>query len=297
VTGGSPSLFMQQLAHYRFGTRTWDFSTRAYVMGVLNVTPDSFSDGGEYLDPDIAVQRGLTMVEEGADCLDIGGESTRPRGVKYGEGAKPVSADEEADRVLPVIRELARRTDIPISIDTYKAAVARQALAAGACIVNDVSGFALDPAMPGVVAEAGASAVVMHMRGTPQTMQRDTRYEDLFGEILVFLQDSLRKGRAAGITQLIVDPGIGFGKTGADNLRLIAGAERFQDLGVPVLMGPSRKGFIGDILGTGVDDRLEGTLAAAVICAGRRVNILRVHDVRAVKRALLVADAIYHAQR
>lgn len=288
---------MQQLPHYRFGAHTWDFSARTYVMGVLNVTPDSFSDGGMFLDPDAAVQRALTMVEEGADCIDVGGESTRPRGVKYGKGAEPVSADEEANRVLPVIRELARRTDIPVSIDTYKAAVAREALAAGACMVNDVSGFALDPAMPGVVAEAGASAVVMHMRGTPQTMQRDTRYEDLFGEIIMSLQGSLQKGRAAGIAQLIVDPGIGFGKTTADNLRLIAGAERFHELGVPVLMGPSRKGFIGDILGTPVDDRLEGTLAAAVVCAGREVNILRVHDVRAVKRALLVADAICHAQR
>jgi dihydropteroate synthase len=288
---------MQELPQYRFGAHWWDFSTRTYVMGVLNVTPDSFSDGGAYLDPDAAVQRGLEMVDEGVDCIDIGGESTRPRGVKYGEGAKPVSAGEEADRVLPVIRELASRTDIPISIDTYKAAVARQALAAGACIVNDVSGFSLDPAMPRVVAEAGASAVVMHMRGTPQTMQRDTRYEDLFGEILASLQVSLRKGREAGITQLIVDPGIGFGKTGTDSLRLIAGAERFQEFGVPVLMGPSRKGFLGDILGTPVDDRLEGTLAAAVVCAGRGVNILRVHDVRAVKRALQVADAIYHAQR
>ncbi len=288
---------MRQLPHYRFGATTWDFSARTFVMGVLNVTPDSFSDGGVYFDPVLAVRRGLAMVEEGADCLDIGGESTRPRGVQYGEGARPVSAEEEADRVLPVIRELARQTDIPISIDTYKAAVARQALAAGACIVNDVSGFALDPAMPAVVAEAGASAVVMHMRGTPQTMQRDTRYEDLFGEIFTSLQGSLRKGREAGITQLIVDPGIGFGKTGADSLRLIAGAERFHGLGAPLLMGPSRKGFIGDILGTPVDDRLEGTLAAAVVCAGRGVNILRVHDVRAVKRALLVADALYHAQR
>jgi len=288
---------MQELPHYRFGAHTWDFSARTYVMGVLNVTPDSFSDGGVYFDPDAAVQRGLAMVEEGADCIDIGGESTRPRGLHYGEGAKPVSAEEEADRVLPVIRELVRRTDIPISIDTYKAAVARQALAAGACIVNDISGFALDPAMPAVVADAGASAVVMHMRGTPQTMQRDTRYVDLFGEILASLQDSLRKGREAGITQLMVDPGIGFGKTGTDNLRLIAGAERFHESGVPVLMGPSRKGFIGEILGTPVADRLEGTLAAAVVCAGRGVDILRVHDVRAVKRALLVADAIYHAQR
>jgi dihydropteroate synthase len=261
------------------------------------VTPDSFSDGGVYRDPDRAVQHGLAMVEEGADFIDVGGESTRPRGAVYGDGAKPVSAEEEADRVLPVIRELVRQTDIPISIDTYKAAVACEALAAGACIVNDISGFTLDPAMPAVVADARASAVVMHMRGTPQTMQRDTHYDDLFGEILNSLQTSLQKGRAAGITQLIVDPGIGFGKTNVDNLRLLAGADRFRELGVPVLVGPSRKGFIGDILGTAVNDRLEGTLAASVVCAGRGANILRVHDVRAVKRALLIADAIYHAQR
>jgi dihydropteroate synthase len=288
---------MQHLPHYTFGTRTVDFAARTYVMGVLNVTPDSFSDGGIYRDPDLAVQRGLAMVEEGADFIDVGGESTRPRGALYGLGAEPVSAEEEADRVLPVVSELARLTDVPISIDTYKAVVARQALAAGACIVNDVSGFGLDPAMPVVVADAGASAVVMHMRGTPRTMQRDTLYGDLFGEILRSLEKSLERGRAAGITQLIVDPGIGFGKIGSDNLRLLAGVDRFQQLGVPVLLGPSRKGFIGDILGTPVNDRLEGTLAAAVVCAGRGANILRVHDVRAVKRALLVADAIYHAQR
>jgi dihydropteroate synthase len=288
---------MHQLPSYRFGTQTLDLAARTYVMGVLNVTPDSFSDGGVYSDPDRAVQHGLAMVEEGADFIDVGGESTRPRGALYGDGAKPVSAEEEADRVLPVICELVRQTDIPLSIDTYKAAVARQALAAGACIVNDISGFSLDPAMPSVVAEAGASAVVMHMRGTPQTMQRDTHYDDLFGEILNFLQGSLRKGRAAGITQLIVDPGIGFGKTSADNLRLLAGADRFRELGVPVLVGPSRKGFIGDILGTAVNDRLEGTIAASVVSAGRGANILRVHDVRAVKRALMIADAIYHAQR
>jgi dihydropteroate synthase len=288
---------MRQLPHYTFGTRTVDFAARTFVMGVLNVTPDSFSDGGVYFDPDLAVQRGLEMVEEGADFIDVGGESTRPRGVLYGDGAEPLSAAEEADRVLPVVSELARHTDVPISIDTYKAAVARQALAAGACIVNDISGFVLDPAMPAVVAEAGASAVVMHIRGTPQTMQRDTHYEDLFGEILISLGRSLEKGRTAGITQMIVDPGIGFGKTGSDNLRLLAGTDRFRELGVPVLLGPSRKGFIGDILGTPASDRLEGTLAAAVVCAGRGANILRVHDVRAVKRALMVADAIYNAQR
>jgi dihydropteroate synthase len=287
---------MHPLPPYRFGTRTLDLAARTYVMGVLNVTPDSFSDGGVYRDPDRAVQHGLAMVEEGADFIDVGGESTRPRGARYGDGAKPVSAEEEADRVLPVIRELVRQTDIPISIDTYKATVARAALAAGARIVNDISGFTLDPAMPAVVADAGASAVVMHMRGTPQTMQGDTHYDDLFGEILNFLQRSLQVGRAAGITQLIVDPGIGFGKTNADNLRLLAGADRFRELGVPVIVGPSRKGFIGDILGTAVDDRLEGTLAASVVSAGRGANILRVHDVRAVKRALLIADAIYHAE-
>lgn len=280
---------------YRFGGREYDFSVRTHVMGILNVTPDSFSDGGEFVDPVRAIEWGLMMVEEGADFIDIGGESTRPRGTAYGQGAEPVTVEEELRRVLPVIRGLADHTDVPISIDTTKSKVAREALLAGAVIVNDISGFRADCEMPGVIAEAKASVVIMHMRGTPLTMQQQTAYDDLFGEIGAALSAAVTKAREAGIDQVIVDPGIGFAKGLKDNLRLMAGAGRFQDLGCPVLVGPSRKAFIGEILSLPVDDRLEGTLGAAVAAAMLGAHIVRVHDVKPVCRALKVADAIHHA--
>jgi dihydropteroate synthase len=280
---------------FRFGVKEVDFSTRTYVMGILNTTPDSFSDGGEYFDPERAVKRGVEMVAEGADFIDVGGESTRPRGKAYGAGAEPVTAEEELRRVVPVIRELTRLTDVPISVDTSKSVVAREALAAGACIVNDVSGFGMDGELPKVVASAGASVVLMHMRGTPQTMQQQIAYADLFGEIKEALARAVEKARDAGIRQIIIDPGIGFAKGLKENLRLLGGSREFQSLGCPVLVGPSRKTFIGEILGTPVEDRVEGTIGAAVAAALSGANIVRVHDVRAVRRALMVADAIHLA--
>lgn len=277
---------------YRFGRRTYDLSARTYVMGVLNVTPDSFSDGGLYLDPERAVEHALKMVEDGADFIDVGGESTRPRGKSYGNGAEPVDAEEELLRVLPVIRRLAAESDIPISIDTYKSAVAREACAAGASVVNDISSFHSDPGMPGAVASAGATAILMHMRGTPQTMQAEPAYADLFGEISSFLAEALARGKEAGVHQMFVDPGIGFGKTVEHNLRLLKGISEFRDLGYPLLVGPSRKSFIGAVLGLPVEERVEGTIAAAVAAAMAGAHVVRVHDVREVVRALKVSDAI-----
>jgi dihydropteroate synthase len=273
------------------GGRTFPL-TGTYVMGIVNVTPDSFSDGGLYTETGEAVAHAMRLVDEGADILDIGGESSRPRSNAYGEGSQPVSVIEEIRRVVPVVQALAQQTDIPISVDTTKSEVAEAALQAGATIVNDISGFRLDPAMPEVIARADAAAVVMHMRGEPQTMQVNTHYEDLFGEILGALKKSVDTGRAAGIDRIIVDPGIGFGKDAKGNLRLLAGIDRFHALGCPVMVGPSRKAFIGSILGTAVGDRVEGTIAACVLAAARGARFFRVHDVRAVRRALAVADAI-----
>ncbi len=277
---------------YRFGRRTYDLSARTSVMGVLNVTPDSFSDGGRYLDAESAVDHAQQMIEEGADFIDVGGESTRPRGQAYGQGAEPVGIEEELRRVLPVICRLAAVSDIPISIDTYKSAVAKEACAAGAVIVNDISGFHSDSAMAETVAMASATAVLMHMRGTPQTMQAEPAYADLFGEITAYLSEGLAQGREAGIRQMLIDPGIGFGKTVEHNLRLLNGIAEFKRLGYPLLVGPSRKSFIGTVLGLPIEQRLEGTLAASVAAAMGGANVIRVHDVKAAVRALKVTDAI-----
>ena len=266
--------------------------THTYVMGIVNVTPDSFSDGGLYAETGEAIAHALQLVNDGADILDIGGESTRPRGTSYGEGASPVTADEEIARVVPVIRALVQQTGVPLSVDTYKSIVAEEALKAGATIVNDISGFRMDPALPSVIARAGAAAIVMHMRGTPQTMQQDTHYDDLIGEVRDALRVSVAAGKAAGIERIIIDPGIGFGKDARGNLRLLAGLKEFAELGCPVMVGPSRKAFIGAVLGTPVEDRLEGTIAACVLAAAEGARFVRVHDVRAVRRALSVADAI-----
>jgi len=277
---------------FHIAGRTYDLASRTHIMGILNVTPDSFSDGGRFASVAAAVDHGLGMAEEGADFIDVGGESTRPRGTAYGEGADPVSEQEELDRVLPVIEALAGRTTVPLSVDTYKAPVAARALAAGAAIVNDISGFGFDAAMAATIAGAGATAVVMHIRGTPKTMQDRPVYDDLFGEIIASLQESVRKGREAGIRQMFVDPGIGFGKTAADNYRLIADLSRFDVLGCPVLVGPSRKSFLAASSGLGVHSRLEASLAAATASALSGAHVVRVHDVRETRRALQVADAV-----
>jgi dihydropteroate synthase len=266
-------------------------------MGILNVTPDSFSDGGDFLSVALAVEHGLAMAEEGADFIDVGGESTRPKGSAYGEGAEPVGLQEELERVLPVIEELSRRVDVPLSIDTYKSEVASRALEAGASIVNDISGFTFDPGMAGTVGRAGAAAVVMHIRGTPKTMQDNPVYGDLFGEIHAHLGTAVRSGEVHGIRRMFVDPGIGFGKTARDNYRLLAGLHRFGDLGYPVLVGPSRKSFLAAPTGGPVRDRLEASLAAATSAVLSGAHVIRVHDVSETRRAVAVADAVLRASR
>ena len=279
--------------HFRSGQ--FNLASRTHVMGVLNVTPDSFSDGGRFDTPARAIEHGLRMAEEGADFIDVGGESTRPKSQAYGEGGDPVGEEEELRRVLPVIEGLARRSPVPISIDTYRSRVAREALRAGASIVNDISAFHFDPVMPAVVAEADAAAVLMHIRGTPKTMQSNPVYRDLWGEILAYLQEGIDRARASGVRQLLVDPGIGFGKTAQQNLRLIAELRAMRSLGLPILVGPSRKSFIGEILGLPVAERLEGTLAAVVGAVLNGAHVVRVHDVREAVRAVRVADALKSA--
>ncbi|CAN5517074.1 dihydropteroate synthase [soil metagenome] len=263
---------------------------RPLLLGILNITPDSFSDGGRFLDPRVALERALRLREEGADLLDIGGESTRP-------GAPPVDATEELARVLPVLRLLREKLDLPLSIDTRKADVARAALREGASIVNDISALG-DPEMAAVVAEGGAGLVLMHMRGTPQTMQRDPRYRDVAAEVAEELEAALERARAAGIPdeRVVVDPGIGFAKTAEHNLELLARLELLSRLGRPILLGASRKAFLGALLG-GVppEERAVGTAAACVVGLLRGARIFRVHDVGVVRQALEVAEAIRRA--
>jgi len=265
---------------FLLGPRTW-------IMGIINVTPDSFSDGGRYFDAERAVARGLELAAGGADILDVGGESTRP-------GSLPVPEAEELRRVVPVIGALRKRTTCLLSVDTTKAAVARAALDAGADIVNDTSAFRFDLAMPGEVARSGAGVILMHMQGTPLTMQQSPRYGDLLGEVLAFLGERIRVAEAAGIPRerVIVDPGIGFGKTFEDNLVLLRRQEVFHELGRPLLLGFSRKAFLGRLLGLPPEERLEGTIAAAVLSVERGAHILRVHDVGPVVRAVRAAEAI-----
>ena len=257
-------------------------------MGIVNVTPDSFYDGGKRFDPARAAADGIEMIESGAEILDIGGESTRP-------GAQPVPVDEELRRVLPVIRELRTGSKVPISVDTYKEAVARAALDAGADIVNDISALRFDPAMAALVAREGVPLILMHMQGVPRTMQREPLYQDVVREVREFLAERVGSATQAGIAQeqVIIDPGIGFGKTLAHNLALLKNLPSLNLLGQPLLIGVSRKAFIGKILNAaGPEQRLEGSLAAAVAAALSGANILRVHDVAETVRALGVADAI-----
>ncbi len=270
---------------YSFGGISCTFDAGTRIMGILNVTPDSFSDGGLYGDTASAVDRALQMVGEGADFIDVGGESSRP-------GARPVPTEEEIRRVVPVIAALAPRLGVPMSVDTRNADVAARALDAGASIVNDISGLRHDPRMAAVIGTRNASAILMHMRGTPETMQTDPRYDDLIGEIREYFLESLRLAAAAGIHQVILDPGLGFGKSPGHNLEILARLGEFSGLGHPLLVGPSRKAFIGAILGTPVGERVEGTIAAAVAAVLAGAAILRVHDVREVVRACRVADAI-----
>ncbi len=274
----------------KIGKKTFDFSVRTTVMGILNVTPDSFSDGGKYLSKERAFDRAMEMIEEGADIIDIGGESTRPSGV-YGENKK-ISADEESDRVLPVIERIANASDTVISIDTTKSTVAEAALNAGASIVNDISGLQFDDRIADVAARHGAALVVMHIQGTPETMQQNPVYHDVVAEVKEGLHQSAEKAKRAGVRNIIIDPGIGFGKNLEHNLTLLKNLRAFRELGYPILIGTSRKGFIGTILNTTVDDRMEGTAASVAVSIMNGAQIIRVHDVKEMKRVASVVDAI-----
>jgi dihydropteroate synthase len=257
------------------------------VMGIVNVTPDSFSDGGRFFAADDALEQALTLVREGASIVDIGGESTRP-------GSELVTLDEELRRVLPVVEALAGSVGVPISVDTMKAAVARRALAAGAALVNDVSALRHDDAMVGVVAESGCPVCLMHMQGMPKTMQDDPRYDDVVDEVLGFLEERMTFALARGVRekQVMIDPGIGFGKTVAHNLALLDGLERFTTLGRPVLLGASRKRFLGAILGAEPSGRAVGTVATTVMGYLAGAHVFRVHDVKPNFEALRVALAV-----
>ena len=267
--------------------KTLTLGRRTLLMGILNVTPDSFSDSGLYFNKEKAIAHGLRMVEEGADLLDIGGESTRP-------GSKPLELEEELRRVIPVIDSLIKEVDVPISIDTYNSKVAQKAIEVGAEIINDISGLHFDPDLAQVAAKGNAPLILMHIRGTPETMQKDVHYDSLFSEILQYLKDSIQKAESAGLDpeQIIIDPGIGFGKTLDDNLLIIKNLSEFRVLGKPILLGTSRKSFIGKILNAEVEDRLEGTLSSIAIGVLNGAHIIRCHDVLQAKKAIAVADAI-----
>jgi dihydropteroate synthase len=257
------------------------------LMGVVNVTPDSFSDGGRYLEPGGAVRHGIELADEGATILDIGGESTRP-------GADPVDADEELRRVLPVIEGLVvARPEAKISIDTSKAVVAAEAIRRGATMVNDVTALRGDPTMARVIADAGADCCLMHMLGEPRTMQLDPRYDDVVAEVKSFLEERLAFAIAAGIAEerVVLDPGIGFGKTIEHNLELLARLRELVAIGLPVMVGTSRKSFLGRLTGRAVDDRLAGTIASCVIAYEHGARVFRVHEVGPVSDALKVAAA------
>ncbi len=261
---------------------------KTLVMGIVNVTPDSFSGDGLGSDVERAIAQGLRMVEEGADLLDVGGESTRP-------GSEPVSEEEELGRVLPVIEGLASAILVPISIDTYKSSVAKKALEKGAAIVNDISGLHADPELARVATEAGAGVVVMHIQGTPRDMQKDPKYADVIGDIGDYLAEGIARAEAAGITreQIIIDPGIGFGKTLEHNLEILRRLREFRSLGCAIMVGTSRKSMIGKLLGDlPPEQRVEGTAATVALAVAAGADIVRVHDVKEMTRVARVADAI-----
>ncbi len=261
--------------------RSFVWGARTYVMGIVNVTPDSFSDGGR-MDPEAAIAHAERLLAEGADILDLGGESTRP-------GSQPVSAEVELARLLPVIRALAERGAV-ISVDTFKPEVADRALEAGAAIINDISGLR-DPAMLDVAVRHRAPVIAMHMQGTPQTMQDDPRYADVVAEVHAELAAAVRQARARGVA-VMVDPGIGFGKTQEHNLTLLRHLDRLHVEGCPMLLGTSRKGFLGKILDLPVHERVEGTMATVALGVSQGVDVVRVHDVKEAVRTVRVADAI-----
>lgn len=264
-----------------------DMSRRTAVMGIVNVTPDSFSDGGRYFDAERAVAHGERMAHEGADLIDIGGESTRP-------GARPVPAEDEIARVIPVIRGLRRKISLPISIDTMKSKVARAALDEGADVINDISAFGFDAAMASLAAAEKVPVALMHMQGTPRTMQQSPSYGDVVEEVRTYLHSRMQFAVESGVEteRIVIDPGIGFGKNLEHNLALLRGLSALTALGRPVLVGTSRKTFLGKLLDAAPEERLEGSLAAAVAAVLAGANIIRVHDVKEAVRAVRIADAL-----
>jgi dihydropteroate synthase len=270
----------------KMGRFTVDLSEKTHIMGILNITPDSFSDGGKHFDRSVAIRAAEQMVSDGADIIDIGGESTRP-------GADPVDLDEELRRTIPVIEELAGRLDVPISIDTYKPEVARRALDAGASMINDISGLR-NEGMIGLAVERDAPVVIMHMQGTPRDMQNNPSYGDVVAEVADWLDSQANKAFIAGLSKdrILIDPGIGFGKNFEHNLEIIKRLSELKSLGYPIVLGTSRKAFIGTILDLPPEERVEGTIATVVYGIMQGANIVRVHDVKEVARACKVADAI-----
>ncbi len=271
--------------------RLFEWGKRTYVVGVLNVTPDSFSDGGQFITPERALRRAEEMAEAGADIIDIGGESTRPF-------AKPVPLEEELSRVIPVIELIRKHLDLPISIDTYKAKVAEEALLAGADIVNDISALRFDPQMVKVCARYGAPVILMHMKGTPQTMQIDPRYEDVLEEVKVFFEERIAFAEENGVERqkLIIDPGLGFGKRFEDNLRLIKHVDYFRGLRLPLMLGPSRKSFLGQIVGKEASERDAATAATVAYAALKGVDLVRVHNVSFARDVISVMEALKEVQ-
>ncbi|MCJ7547745.1 MAG: dihydropteroate synthase [Deltaproteobacteria bacterium] len=264
---------------------------RTLVMGVLNVTPDSFFDGGLFLEPSKAIEHGLLMAEQGADIIDVGGESSRP-------GADTVSLDEELGRVIPVIAGLASRLEIPISVDTSKAQVAEQAIDAGAQMINDISGLRFDPQMPAVAARFDTPLIIMHIKGNPRTMQQAPSYDDVMGEIITSLRKGIESAEQHGVDphQVIVDPGIGFGKRVQDNLSILNRLDELAVLERPILIGTSRKSFIGAVLNQAADQRVIGTLATVAVSVLKGAHIVRVHDVPAIKQTAAMVDAIINPE-
>lgn len=265
---------------------------RPLIMGVLNVTPDSFSDGGKYIDPEKALDYAYYMAESGADILDVGGESSRP-------GAESVTAEEEIGRIIPIIKKLARKTKLPISVDTVKSEVAERAIDAGATILNDISALRSDDKMAEIAAQSGAFVILMHMRGTPADMQKDTEYRDLIGEISGFLNDAASKAVDRGVTKekIIIDPGIGFGKSAEGNFIILKNLDKFLNLGYPIMIGASRKSFIGKTLDADTGERVEGSIAAACYAVLNGADIVRVHDVAETRRALTIIEKISTAEK
>jgi len=261
-------------------------------MGVLNVTPDSFSDGGRYHQPEAAVEHALAMIEQGADLIDIGAESSRP-------GSDPVEEEEEIRRLLPVITAVCRQASVPVSVDTTKAGVARRALDAGAAIVNDISALRFDPMMGQVVTQAGAGLVLMHMQGTPKSMQCDPQYRDVVAEVRHFFVERMKAAEEVGIDpeQILLDPGFGFGKNVTHNLTLLTQLDQFAVLGRPIVAGVSRKAFLGQVLDRQVGERLMGTAAAVAVAVLRGARIVRVHDVGPMRDVVRMVEAILHPEK